>query len=220
MAETTTTTTEEPQQNAEETQQPEVQQAPTGLDDPMLSQLWDDLGIETKKEPEPDKVEEKNEETSEVQPEQAEASESEEQATEAEAADEEPKQEPEVSEPKKDFSVRPKLDEESFRKVIREELESRGKTVDPEPVKENSEPEVDPYEEQLLQSQREELELYRYAESKGKHKGKADKLLNFYKGLDEYVEKAQAEDPDRTFDDNDDEFISYVRKNKPDISPI
>ncbi len=219
MAETTTTTTEEPQQNAEETQQPEVQQAPTGLDDPMLSQLWDDLGIETKKEPEPDKVEEKNEETSEVQPEQAEASEPEEQATEAEAADEEPKQEPEVSEPKKDFSVRPKLDEESFRKVIREELESRGKTVDPEPVKENSEPEVDPYEEQLLQSQREELELYRYAESKGKHKGKADKLLNFYKGLDEYVEKAQAEDPDRTFDDNDDEFISYVRKNKPDINP-
>jgi hypothetical protein len=223
MAETTTTTTEEPQQQeAVAEQQPEVQETPTGLDDPMLSQLWDDLGIETEKS----KAEStQNEEKPEVQPEQSEADKPKEEASEAEATNKEPEQEPEgedetkskLTESKKEFSVRPKIDEESFRKVVREELEARGKSTEPEPEPVASEPTVDPYEDQLIQSQKEELELYKYAESKGKHVGKANKLLNFYKNLDEYVDKAQAEDPDRTFDENDEDFMLYVRKNKPDI---
>ena len=51
MAETTTTTTEEAPQTEtiEQTQEPQ-----TNLDDPMLSQLWDDLGIKTDNEPEPE----------------------------------------------------------------------------------------------------------------------------------------------------------------------
>ena len=90
MAETTTTTTEEPQQQeAVAEQQPEVQETPTGLDDPMLSQLWDDLGIETEKS----KAEStQNEEKPEVQPEQSEAHRPKEEASEAEATNKKPEQ--------------------------------------------------------------------------------------------------------------------------------
>ena len=102
--------------------------------------------------------------------------------------------------------------------MVREELEARGKNPDePEPPK--PEEKIDTYEGQLIGEQKEELELYRYAESKGKHLGKADKLLDFYKNLDEYVEKAKHEDPNRSFDDQDSEFMDYVRVNKPTIQP-
>jgi len=221
MAETTTAVEEAPQSEATTTQeepqvteQEQTQEPATSLNDPMLSQLWDDLGID-----EPGASEAKGDELKEVQPEEP-AKEPEEPATEeskgetAEAEQAEPEPEPE---PKKEFSVKPKVDEETFRKVVREELEARGKTPEPEPVKE--EPSVDPYEEQLIGEQKEELELYRYAESKGQHKGKSAKLLDFYKNLDSYVEKAKREDPDRTFNADDSEFMEYVRVNKPDIQP-
>ena len=219
MAETTTveeapkteaTTTQEEPQVAEQEQ---VQEPATSLNDPMLSQLWDDLGIEEAAEPAKD-------EPKEVQPEET-AKEPEEPATEeskVEAAEgEQPEAEPEA-EPKKEFSVKPKVDEETFRKVVREELEARGKTPEPDPAPEEQALE-DPYEEQLIGEQKEELELYRYAESKGQHKGKAAKLLDFYKSLDSYVEKAKREDPERTFNADDSEFMDYVRVNKPDIQP-
>ena len=212
MAETTIAVEEAPQVEATTTQKPQAteqeqaQEQPTSsLDDPMLSQLWDDLGIKAeeppegespKEEPEPPKEPETLVEKSEAKEEEA---------------------EPEA-EPKKEFTVRPKLDEDTFRKVVREELEARGKNPDePEPPK--PEEKIDTYEGQLIGEQKEELELYRYAESKGKHLGKADKLLDFYKNLDEYVEKAKHEDPNRSFDDQDSEFMDYVRVNKPTIQP-
>ena len=211
MAETTIAVEEAPQVEATTTQKPQAteqeqaQEQPTSsLDDPMLSQLWDDLGIKAeeppegespKEEPEPPKEPETLVEKSEAKEEEA---------------------EPEA-EPKKEFTVRPKLDEDTFRKVVREELEARGKNPDePEPKPEEK---PDTYEGQLIGEQKEELELYRYAESKGKHLGKADKLLDFYKNLDEYVEKAKHEDPNRSFDDQDSEFMDYVRVNKPTIQP-
>jgi len=217
MAETTTAVEEAPQTEATTTQEPQVteqeqaQEPATSLNDPMLSQLWDDLGIEeTAAEPA------KDDEPKEVQPEEA-AKEPEEQTEESkgEAAEgEQPEGEPEA-EPKKEFSVKPKVDEETFRRVVREELEARGKTPEPDPVKQ--EESADPYEEQLIGEQKEELELYRYAETKGQHKGKSAKLLDFYKNLDSYVEKAKREDPERTFNAEDSEFMDYVRHNKPDI---
>jgi hypothetical protein len=214
MAETTTAVEEAPQTEATTTQEPQAEQEPaTSLNDPMLSQLWDDLGIEAEAE------EPKEDEPKEVQPE-ATAKEPEEPATEeskGEAAEgEQPEAEPEA-EPKKEFSVKPKVDEETFRRVVREELEARGKTPEPDPAPE--EQALDPYEEQLIGEQKEELELYRYAESKGQHKGKSSKLLDFYKNLDSYVEKAKREDPERTFNAEDSEFMDYVRVNKPDIQP-
>ena len=220
MAETTTI--EEPKQ--QETQPDQEQRIPTGLDDPMLSQLWDDLGIETadSKADEPEQPEVQPEAQPEAKADEPEQTDqpAEVEASEEPATDEkpEPEPEPETTEQKKEFSVKPKLDEDSFRQVIREELEARGK--EPDKVEETTaEPEVDPYESQLIDEQKKELDLFRYAESKGKHLGKSDKLLQFYKDLDDYVEKAKREDEGRTFDDQDHEFMDYVRKNKPDIQP-
>jgi len=193
-------TQEAPDTQVEETEQEQQQEQPeeqpqepqTNLDDPILSTLWEDLGV---KEPE----------VEEAEPE-----------AEPEAKSAEPEAEPE----KKEFSIKPKMDEETFRKVVREELESRGK--DPEEVEEQqvaqqAEAKEDPYESQLIDEQKDELELYRYAEAKG-HEGMSNKLLGFYKGLDEYVDSARKDDPDRTFDDEDEEFIEYVKKHKPEIT--
>jgi hypothetical protein len=216
MAETTTAVEEAPQTEATTTQEPQAteqeqaQEQPTSsLDDPMLSQLWDDLGVKAEEPPEGETPKE------EPEPEPEPPKEPEAPVEEAEAKEEEA--EPEA-EPKKEFTVKPKLDEDTFRKVVREELEARGKNPDePEPPK--PEEKIDTYEGQLIGEQKEELELYRYAESKGKHAGKADKLLDFYKNLDEYVEKSKREDPNRSFDDQDSEFMDYVRVNKPTIQP-
>ena len=226
MAETTTTTTEEAQQTEVQEQvqpeaQPEKQEPQTNLDDPMLSQLWDDLGIKAEEEPEQTNARETQPEDG-VQPEEAKPDEPKAEESQVETAEEsQPEGEAEVEEeqPKKEFSVKPKLDEETFRKVVREELEARGKTPEPDTPPAPIEPTVDPYEEQLIDEQKEELELYRYAESKGKHTGKSAKLLDFYKQLDQYVEKSKREDPDRTFNSDDSEFMEYVRVNKPVIKP-
>jgi hypothetical protein len=204
----TTTLEEAPQTEAVTETQVEEQKQATGLDDPMLSQLWEDLGVE----PAPEVKSDEPEKEAQPEPEK-------EEAPQAKAADEEPEpeQEPEAAAQKKEFSVKPKVDEDSFRQVIREELEARGKDPDkPEPVEDKPAP--DPYEQQLIGEQKEELDLYRYAESKGKHSGKATKLLGFYKELDDYVEKSKLDDPGRTFDDQDSEFIEYVRRNKPNIN--
>lgn len=193
-------TQEAPDTQVEETEQQQPEQQPEGqpqeppssLDDPMLSTLWEDLGVK-EAEPEP---------KAEAEPEPK----------------AEPEPEPEPKAEKKEFSIKPKMDEETFRKVVREELESRGK--DPEKVTEQqvvAEAKEDPYETQLIDEQKEELELYRYAEAKG-HEGMSNKLLGFYKGLDDYVESARKDDPDRTFDDDDGEFIEYVKKHKPEIT--
>ena len=167
MAETTTTTTttteEAPQtETIEQTQEPQ-----TNLDDPMLSQLWDDLGIKTDNEPEPEPEQTNARETQQedqLQPEEAKPDEQDEQQTEeseGQTATTEGEDQLQVSEqPKKEFSVKPKLDEDTFRKVVREELEARGKTPEPE-VKPSPEPEADPFEDSLIEEQREELELYR-----------------------------------------------------------
>ena len=216
MAETTTTEEAPQVQETPETavQEAQPEEPQTTLGDPMLSQLWDDLGITGEEEP----ATEKKDEPEAVQPEEN-AERPEEPATEKpedEAAETEEPAEAE-SEPKKEFSVKPKLDEEAFRKVVREELEARGKTPEPEPEPEV--PTTDPYEEQLIDEQKQELDLYRYAESKGKHKGKASQLLDFYKELDKYVEKSKREDPERTFNSEDSEFMEYVRINKPSIRP-
>jgi len=218
MAETTTqeeapqaeATTQEPQAQEQEQQQ---QKPASSLDDPMLSQLWGDLGITDEAKEVENEPEEVQSEESE-KPEEPATEESKDEATEGE----QPEAEPEA-EPKKEFSVKPKVDEETFRRVVREELEARGKTPEPEPAK-AKEPTADPYEEQLIGEQKEELELYRYAESKGQHKGKSAKLLDFYKNLDAYVEKGKREDPERTFNSDDSEFMDYVRVNKPDIQPV
>ncbi len=87
-------TQEAPDTQVEETEQEQQQEQPeeqpqepqTNLDDPILSTLWEDLGV---KEPE----------VEEAEPE-----------AEPEAKSAEPEAEPE----KKEFSIKPKMDEETF----------------------------------------------------------------------------------------------------------
>ena len=53
----TTTLEEAPQTEAVTETQAEEQKQATGLDDPMLSQLWEDLGVEPAPEVKPDEPE-------------------------------------------------------------------------------------------------------------------------------------------------------------------
>lgn len=74
-------------------------------------------------------------------------------------------------------------------------------------------PEGDPYEENLLPEQVEELELARYIETKDDaRKGYGKKLLEFYKALDKWVT-----DPDNDADPDSPEFERFVKDNKPSL---
>jgi len=44
-------------------------------------------------------------------------------------------------------------------------------------------------------------------------------MLDFYKEVEDYKQKAQQEDPDRTFDDEDTSYQRYLASKKPPISP-
>jgi hypothetical protein len=72
-------------------------------------------------------------------------------------------------------------------------------------------PEYD--ESQLSAEQKEELADARFSEKKG-NKGRATELIKFYKSVDEYVAEHK-NDEGRTFDETDDEFVQFIRKNKP-----
>ncbi len=71
-------------------------------------------------------------------------------------------------------------------------------------------------DEGLSADQQKELALARYAEKvePTKYKGKAEALAAFYKKVEEYHTQ-HADDSDRTFDENDDEFVRFVREHKP-----
>lgn len=68
----------------------------------------------------------------------------------------------------------------------------------------------------LSQEQLDELADAEFAEKAEpeKFKGMKDKLKSFYKEVDAWVEKRK-DDPDRTFDENDDEFRKFIEEKKP-----
>jgi len=205
MAETEVLEQEQVEQ-AEET----PQEAEQGNND-FLDVLYTDLGVDI----EPPPVEEAEvEESSEPEPEQAEV-------PEAEAEEStEPEPEPEETKPKKKFEVKePELSRDDIKQTIKDEI-ARHKPSLPEqpihqPVQEiEEEDDLDDY----LPEQREEIELARYAEQVDpkKYKGMANDLQKFYTDLDEYVDNN--DDPDRTFDENDEEFINWIQRNKPSLN--
>jgi hypothetical protein len=73
------------------------------------------------------------------------------------------------------------------------------------------------YDENLLSpEQKEELEDARFFESLDpKNKGRADELLRYYKGVDEWVAAKKKEGTGNTFDANDEEFVTFVNKSRP-----
>lgn len=224
----TNESTEQTEQQAEEQQQEQLQpeaeeqqpeteepEEPGSIhDDPLLSALYEDLGLlsNPKKDKEEVEVEQVEETESEdpVEPEQ-------EPEPEVQAEDVEPEVKPKSS---KTFHVKTPVTQTDVRDAVREEFEKYNRLPDPEPKEQPVvEKSYDTYEDGLLDEQREELALARYAENKlpDKYKGMGNRLLEFYKKLDNYAAKAQ-EDPDRTLDSNDEEFMEFIQNNKPELS--
>ena len=205
MAETETLEQEQVETQAEETPQVEEQ----GTDDGFLDVLYTDLGVDI----EPPPVEEAEPEP-EAEPEEVQA--------EVKAEDSEPEPEKEEAKPKKKFSVKQELSKDDIRQTIKDEIARHKPSLPEQPVQQPiQEPEVE--EDDLdnydyLPEQRDEIELARYAEQVDpkKYKGMANDLQQFYADLDEYVDKN--DDPDRTFDENDEEFIKWIQRNKPSLS--
>lgn len=127
--------------------------------------------------------------------------------------------------PKPKVDVKPRQDP---RKVAEEVFDKRldeiRRTTTPPPVPPKPDdppkpPEPIYDESRLSPEQIEELEDARMSEKLDeKHKGRADKLLRFYKSLDEYVAAHKGED-DRTFDESDGEFVQWIKNNKPAWEP-
>jgi hypothetical protein len=221
----TNESTEQAEQQAEELQQEQLQpeaeeqqpeteepEEPGSIhDDPLLSALYEDLGLISN--PNKGKEEIEVEQVDEAEPEEPQQ----EPQPEVQAEDVEPVEKPKVN---KTFQVKTPVTQTDVRAAVREEFEKYNKLPEPEPKNQPiAEPQRDTYEDGLLDEQREELALARYAETKlpDKYKGMGNRLVEFYKKLDNYAAKAQ-EDPDRTLDSNDEEFMDFIQNNKPELS--
>lgn len=80
----------------------------------------------------------------------------------------------------------------------------------------------DDFEATLDDLEKDELELRRFAEkvNPDKYKGSADEYVASLKRLNTYIETSRKENPDRTFDENDEDFEEYVKKNIPNFSVV
>ena len=199
---------EQVETQAEETQEEQEQQGNNEFLDVLYTDLGVDIAPPPVEEPEEEGKEEEESPKAEPKPDPEPA-----EAAEPEQAKEE--------KPRKKFNIKePELSKDDIKQTIQEEI-ARHKTKPtlPEPAPEpQPEPEQDDLED-YLPEQREEIELALYAEkSSKKYKGMADKLKQFYADLDDYVDKS--EDPDRTFDEHDEDFVRWVQKNKPTLSKV
>jgi hypothetical protein len=165
------------------------------IDDPLLGSLADDLKImlkreETKAEPPV---------APEIKP--------------VEEVKEEVKPDVKVGVKKREDAR--KVAEEVFNKRM-EEIKSQT-PVPPLPPKEETK--IEDPQANFNHEQQSEYEDAVFSETVDvANKGRSDKLKEFYKKLDAYVEKAK-DDPDRTLDANDEEFVKFVKENKPAWKP-
>ena len=183
----------------------------------VLDSIYRDLGVavdeqEQEAEPEPEPAPEP-----EPEPETQEETVTETQP-EPEAVDEEPP----ASDPssKKVYYRKPQAEPDDVRKTIQEELAKQQQTPQYTPPQAEQEVEAeDPYDG-FLPEQVAELELAAFAEkADSKYKGMSKRLRDFYSKLDNYIETESKEDPDRAFDENDEEFRQFVINNKPTFDP-
>jgi len=71
----------------------------------------------------------------------------------------------------------------------------------------------------LGEHERERFELAQFAESLDDgYKGLSGKYLDFFKAHREYVANAQKEDPDVEFDEDNDDYQEFLRKNRPQLT--
>lgn len=213
--------------------------------DSWLDVIAEDLGFATetkkeepedeeKKEPEPEeKAEEKEAEPEEktlpdpraakvdpiaaiidqAEKEAAAAEEKSEEKDPSEEEKEEEKEEKEEEPPLKVTKAPPiqKVVEQSVEAAFKKQTESK---VEAEKKEEEKKPdEFEGWSEDEI----EQYELAKAAEemSPDKYKGLADATKKFKESITDYIQRAQKEDPSRTFDENDDEFMETVRKLRP-----
>lgn len=191
---------EEPEEK-EDAPEPEEPKAPVdGKDDPLLASIFADLKEE--KEPEFKKVAE------EPEPEPA-------------KEEEKPAEEPAEPEVKEEPAKKPRKQS----RVITDPPPAPAAHVPaPAPTPEPPKPPVDPdaeYVASLNEDQQDELAEARKAETMfpERYKGREKKLIAWYKDLDATGEKLKAENPDRTFDQDDADFQKFLRT-KPHLTPL
>ena len=83
-------------------------------------------------------------------------------------------------------------------------------------------PVEDPFLATLLPEEKESYDLAKWAEENHpEFKGQplSGKFLAFYKAVDNYTNTERAKDPNRSFDENDEAFMSFVESSRPDIEP-
>lgn len=79
----------------------------------------------------------------------------------------------------------------------------------------------DEYEAKLGEIEQEELRFARYAATKDPNlKEYPKQLIDYLKKAEAYAEKARKDDPERTLDDEDQEWRKWQRDNRPKVSPV
>lgn len=72
----------------------------------------------------------------------------------------------------------------------------------------------------LGDAEQHEIKLWEHAaEVNPAHKGMADNWRNYFRRLDEYIEKSRFENPNRTFDSDDEDFQEFIRRHQPKFDP-
>ncbi len=83
-------------------------------------------------------------------------------------------------------------------------------------------PVEDPFLANLIPEERQVYDLAKWAEENSaeyKGQGLSGKFLNFYKAVDQYITAERQKDPQRTFDDKDEAFQTFVESARPEVEP-
>lgn len=113
---------------------------------------------------------------------------------------------------------------DTVKKAIKEALDEPGSTqaAPPAATAAAQTPPADPFEAQLTEAEKDEMEFARYAAktNPGKYGDLPQKTLTFFKKVADYVEKGAAANPDRSFDEGDEDFGKFVKQHRPRMEGI
>lgn len=138
---------------------------------------------------------------------------------------EKPKEEKPVEKPAPKVVPKPRASDDmtAVQELIDKRIAESAKASQPPPEQKPpaEKPAEDQYEKSLGEVELDELRFARYASGKDPSLEKyPQQLLEYFKKVDAYVEKTRKEDPDRNFDDTDEEWKKFQRENRPQMSPL
>ncbi len=136
-----------------------------------------------------------------------------------------PEEKPKPTEvPAPKVAVKPKTEDMSaVQALIDKRIAESVKAAQPpvEAPKPPEKPAEDQYEKSLGEVELDEMRFARYASGKDPNlKEYPNQLLEYFKKVDAYVEKTRKEDPERSFDDTDEDWKKFQRENRPQMSPL